>query len=178
MKRLFLLFALLGSLCVTFSASAQSYEDTPDPYEPRHRYRSYHQGEFRFGARAAYYIGANAFGAGVYANYALTNWLNIEPGVNVICKAHSSIDIYCDFQIPLEVARDWSIYPIVGLSANEIGSKSRDAYGWSCGLNLGAGTSFECNRRWLLSGSLKWMAQSAKNHPNPIIFSVGAAYRF
>lgn len=136
------------------------------------------KGDFHFGARASFYARAKAFGVGIYGTYSITDWLNVEPGINLICKKHSSVDVYCDFQVPLEVAAYWHVFPIVGVSANEIGSKSANAYGWSCGLNLGLGTSYELNNHWNFNGQIKWMGQSAKNHKSAIIIAVGIGYNF
>ena len=50
-------------------------------------------GDFKFGFRGGYYFRTNAFGVGVYGTYGLANWLNIEPGVNMILKKHCSVDV-------------------------------------------------------------------------------------
>ena len=136
------------------------------------------QGDFRFGVRAGYYFRAKALGLGVYGTYSIKDWLNVEPGVNVMCKPNSTVDVYCDFQVPLEVACYWHVFPIVGLSANDIGSRSQGVEGWSCGFNLGLGSTYELNHRWLISGQVKWMAQTAKRHPNAVILSAGIGYCF
>ena len=145
-------------------------------YAPSNSASAQSKGDFRFGIRASLYTRAKAFGAGIYGNYSITDWLNVEPGVNIICKSHSSVDVYCDFQVPLVITNYWHVFPIVGVSVNEIGSNS--IRGWSCGLNLGLGASFAMGRHWIVNGQVKWMGQSAKNHKSPVIISAGIGYCF
>lgn len=161
MKRLLICLALLcGIMLPTAEASAQE------------------AGEFRLGLRAGYYTRAKAMGVGLYGNYGITDWLNIEPGVNVICKHDSSVDVYCDFQVPLEVTLYWHIFPIVGISVNDIASRSAHADSWSFGVNLGMGCSYDFSMRWNVTGQVKWMGQTAKNNKSPVIIQVGMGYNF
>jgi hypothetical protein len=161
MKRfILLLFALAVMAPMTNSVSAQN------------------QGDFRFGFRAGYYFNANAFGAGVYGNYGLTDWLNIEPGVNLICKENSTVDVYCDFQIPLEIATYWYVYPIVGVSAHDIGAEEAVIDSWAAGLNVGLGTSYDINGRWDVSAQAKWMGRLPRKLQSSIIVSIGIGYNF
>ena len=106
------------------------------------------------------------------------NWLNIEPGLNFICKERSSIDIYCDFQIPLEITTQWFIYPIAGISIHDITSHSGTVDGWAGGLNLGMGAKYEFSHRWSANGQLKWMGRIPKKHKSAVIFSIGFDYNF
>ena len=69
------------------------------------------------------------------------------------------------------LTKGWKIYPQAGLSANDLG-------GWSCGIDLGAGTEFNLTRHWDLNAGFKWMIQTAAYHKNPIVISIGAAYKF
>ena len=137
-------------------------------------------GDFKFGFRAGYYFRANAFGAGVYGTYGLTNWLNIEPGVNMIFKRDCSVDVYCDFQVPLEIATYWTVYPIVGVSVNDITSTSKGKIidGWAGGLNLGLGTRYELNSRWSANLQVKWMGRFPRQHQSAVIAAVGIDYNF
>lgn len=161
MKRLLLsLIALCFLLPITNSASAQD------------------EGDFRFGFRTGYYFRAKAYGLGVYGTYSITDWLNVEPGVNFICKQKSSLDIYCDFQIPLEIATYWHVYPIVGISANDISAQNGTIDGWSAGLNLGLGTMYDINRRWSVNMQGKWMGRVPKKFKSAVIISVGIGYNF
>lgn len=161
MKQLLLiLFAIAVIVPTSNSASAQE------------------QGNFRFGFRTGYYFRTKAYAVGVFGNYGLTDWLNIEPGVNLICKQKSSIDVYCDFQIPLEIATYWQVFPIVGVSIHDISEKSSTIDGWAGGLNLGLGTNYQLNGRWDVSAQAKWMGRMPREHTSAIIISVGIGYNF
>ena len=82
------------------------------------------------------------------------------------------------YQRLFNIAPDWHIYPLAGISANDIGD-------WSCGINLGGGADFSITRNWDVSAGFKWMIQTAKDYVpgfvkrrNPIVINIGATYRF
>mgnify|MGYP003297529071 CR=1 FL=1 len=161
MKRLLLiLFALVVIIPASNSASAQE------------------EGDFRFGFRTGYYFRTNAFVIGAYGNYGITNWLNVEPGISYVCKEKSTVDVYCDFQIPLEIATYWHVYPIVGLSINDISEKSGTIDGWAGGLNIGLGTTYNLNGHWNISAQGKWMGRFPREHTSAVIIAVGIDYNF
>lgn len=143
-----------------------------------HRAAAQDKGRFSFGVRMTEYMRAKAFALGVYGNYGITRWLDIEPGVNVMCKDRSSVDIYCDLHLILELTSKCYIYPIAGISINEIGSKSRDSEGWSFAGALGGGFNYRLNHRWTTAVQCKWLAQTADNHRNPVALSLGIEYKF
>ena len=161
MKRLLLtLFALIVILPSVSTASAQE------------------QGDFRFGFRTGYYLNTKAYVVGVYGNYGITNWLNVEPGVNYVCKQKSTVDVYCDFQIPLEIATYWYVYPIAGVSVNDISENSGTIDGWAGGVNLGLGMTYQINGRWDTSVQAKWMGRFPKQHSNSVIIALSIGYNF
>ncbi len=136
------------------------------------------KGRLSLGMRMAGYTRAKAFALGIYGNYGLTRWLDIEPGVNIMCKELSSVDIYCDLHVILELTTKSYIYPIVGISINQIGSKSQNSEGWSFAGALGAGFNYRLNHRWTTSAQCKWLSQTAANHRNPVVLSLGIEYMF
>lgn len=161
MKKLLLLFIAILMLIPTHSGvSAQD------------------RGDFKFGFRTGYYIRTKAYAIGIYGTYSITDWLNIEPGINYICKANSSVDVYCDFHIPLEVATYWNVYPIVGVSVHDITSYGGKVDCWAGGLNLGVGGSYSINRRWQITGQVKWMGRLPQKHRSAVIISAGIDYNF
>ena len=161
MKRLLLiLVALVVIIPASNTASAQE------------------QGDFRFGFRTGYYFCTNAYALGVYGNYGITDWLNIEPGINYICKQKSSVDVYCDFQVPLEIATYWHLYPIVGVSIHDISENKGEIDGWAGGLNLGIGSRYNFSGKWGFSAQAKWMGRLPQKHSNAVIVSVGIDYNF
>ena len=136
------------------------------------------QGDFRLGFRTGFYFRANAYAIGMYGTYGIRDWLNIEPGINYICKQKSTVDVYCDFQVPLEIAAYWHVYPIFGVSVHDIYDKRRDVDGWGAGLNIGLGTTYNMNDRWSLSAQAKWMGRVPLEHISTVVIYVGVDYNF
>ncbi|MBQ8493845.1 MAG: outer membrane beta-barrel protein [Alistipes sp.] len=161
MKRLLLLlFICVAFIPSTNSATAQE------------------EGDFRFGFRTGYYFGAKAYGVGIYGTYGIADWLNVEPGVNYIAKHKSSVDAYCDFHVPLEIATYWHIYPIVGVSANNISENSGSIVGWAGGVNVGIGLRYEFNDRWSINAQGKWMWRFPTKFSDAAIAHIGIDYNF
>lgn len=94
-----------------------------------------------------------------------------SPGLTILCQNNCSIDLNVDVHYLFDVAPSWKLYPLAGLSANDI-------FGWSCGINLGVGTDYAVADRWNLSAGLKYRIQTARFARNPFIISLGASYRF
>lgn len=117
--------------------------------------------------------GANGavFGIGAAGRYSFTDTWRIEPGITAICKKGCSLDISADVHYLFDVAPSWKLYPLAGLSANDIGD-------WSMSVNLGAGTDFSVARNWDLTAGVKWMIQTHKYWKNPLLISIGAVYKF
>lgn len=133
------------------------------------------KGNWGVGPKMGIYTNTGAsgaiFGIGAIGRYSVTDNWRLEPGITALFRKGCSVDINCDVQYLFDVADKWNVYPLAGLSANDIG-------GWSCGINLGGGADFEVAPNWDISAGLKWMIQTAKWHKNPIVFSLGAAYKF
>ena len=133
------------------------------------------RGNWAVGPRMSIYTHAGTegaiFGIGAIGRYSISNHFRVEPALTALCEKGCSIDANADLQYQFRLARVWSIYPAVGLSANDIG-------GWSCGVNVGAGTDFTLGRHWDVSAGVKWMIQTADYHKDPLVITVGAAYKF
>ena len=177
MKKLLLcIFALFVIIPSQNHASAQVDED------------------FRFGVHAGMYIGANAPTGGAHGIYGLQDWLNMEVGVNYILKTNSFLDVYCDFQVLLEITSFWHIYPIVGISIHDIDTPLRPIEemhplivksgltmldGWTPGLNMGAGFYYDISYRWRVSGQFKMLRRLPQGvHKNSFIVLGGIDYNF
>ena len=157
MKRLMaVVVALCALLLTTNEASAQE------------------SGDFKFGFRTGYYFRANGFTTGIYGTYGITSWLNVEPGVNLVFKRGCMVDVYCDFQLPLEVTNYWAVYPIVGVSVNNVTSDK----GWAGGLNIGLGTRYELNSRWGVNMQVKLMPRLPRDYQSVVIATLGLDYNF
>ncbi len=175
-KFLLCIFALLVIAPSQNQASAQIDED------------------FRFGVHAGVYLGANAFTGGVHGIYGLDDWLNMEVGASYILKPNCLADIYCDFQVLLEITSFWHIYPIVGLSIHDIDTPIRPIEemnpliaqsgltmldGWTPGFNLGMGFYYDLSYRWRVSGQLKMLQRLPQGvHRNSFIMLGGIDYNF
>jgi len=133
------------------------------------------RGDWAVGPRMGIYTHTGAdgaiFGIGAIGRYSFTDHWRIEPAITALCKRGCSVDINADMQYLFRVARVWSVYPAVGVSANDIGD-------WSFGVNIGAGTDFTITRRWDVSAGFKWMLQTAEHHKNPLVITIGTTYKF
>ncbi|MBE6181958.1 MAG: porin family protein [Rikenellaceae bacterium] len=129
-------------------------------------------GNWAVGPKIGIYTNTSTiFSIGAIGRYSFTDNWRVEPGIAVLCKKGCSVDINADVQYLFQVADAWNVYPLAGVSVNDIG-------GWSCGINLGGGADFSVADRWDITAGIKWMIQTAKHHPNPIIISLGATYKF
>lgn len=133
------------------------------------------KGNWGVGPKIGVYTNTGAdgavFGVGATGRYSFTDTWRVEPGIMAICKKGCSVDISADVHYLFNVASSWTVYPLAGLSANDIGD-------WSMSFNLGAGTDFSIARNWDLTAGVKWMIQTHKHWKNPLLISVGAVYRF
>ncbi len=133
------------------------------------------KGRWGVGPQVGLYTNAGGdgviFGVGAAGRYSFSDNWRVQPAITALCKKGCSVDISADAQYLFNISPSWDVYPQAGLSANDID-------GWSCGINLGAGTDFALARNWDLSAGFKWMIQTAKWHKNPIIINIGATYRF
>lgn len=151
---------LLSALIACFAVSVASAQ------EP---------GSWAVGPRLSFYTHTGAEGAvlgvGAIGRYSMTRHWRIEPAITALCEKGCSIDVNADLQYQFHLLPVWSLYPAVGISANDFGS-------WSCGINLGAGTDFSIARHWDVTAGVKWMLQTADYHKNPLIVTIGATYKF
>ena len=150
--------------------------------------------DFRFGIHAGAYLGANAPAGGAYGVYGLDDWLNMEVGVNYLLKSYSFLDVYCDFQVLLEITDFWHIYPLVGISVHDIDTPPRPIEemhpliaqtgitmldGWTTGFNVGAGFYFGLNYRWRFSGQVKMLRRQPQGvHKDSFVVLGGIDYNF
>lgn len=186
MKKIILFAAV--ALCAFTTASAQERARNRDWETERPRAASQQQvagpdrlkegperTRWAVGPRIGIYTNAGAdgaiFGLGAYGRYNITNHWRVEPGITALFKDDCSIDINADLQYLFAVARWWNVYPQLGISGNDI-------YGWSFGVDVGAGTDFILTRRWDLSAGVRWLIQTANHHDNPVVINIGATYKF
>ena len=91
-----------------------------------------YKGDWGVGPKIGVYTNAGAdgaiFGIGAAGQYSITDNWRVAPSILALCKTDCSVDISADVQYLFNIAPDWHIYPLAGISANDIGD-------WSCGIN-------------------------------------------
>lgn len=152
MKKIIL--AVIAALFVSTAASAQQ------------------AGNWAVGPRMNIYTntGDAVVGLGAFARYSFDDNWRIEPSLTALLHDFCSIDISCDAQYVFHVADQWDLYPAVGLTVNEIGR-------WAAGLNIGGGFDCKITSNWDITAGLKWQPMF-DDRPNPVVISIGAAYKF
>lgn len=133
------------------------------------------KGDWGFGPRISIYTNAGAAGAisgvGGTIRYSITDNWRIEPSVTALCRDFCSVDVSTDLHYLFRPSDTCNLYPMVGLSANDI-------FGWSCGFHLGGGIDVAIARHWDLTTDIRWVIQTAEYHRNPIVLNFGLIYRF
>lgn len=149
---------LLTAIVALFAVTAASAQD---------------KGNWALGPRMNIYTntGDAVVGLGAFGRYSFTDNWRIEPSLMALLHSGCSIDISVDAQYVFHLGEGWSVYPAVGFTANDIDK-------WAAGLNIGGGFDFEVARNWDLSAGLKWQPMFDDWRKNPVVISIGAAYKF
>ncbi len=149
---------LLTAIVALFAVTAASAQD---------------KGNWGVGPKMSIYtnLGDTVFGLGAAARYSFTDNWRVEPSITALFHDYCSVDISADVHYLFNLTPDWKIYPLAGLSANDFGD-------WSLGINLGGGVDFSVARNWDVSAGLKWMLETRTGWKNPVIFNLGATYKF
>ena len=152
MKKIIL--AVMAALFISTAASAQQ------------------AGNWAVGPRMNIYTntGDAVVGLGAFARYSFDDNWRIEPSIIALLHNYCSIDLNVDVQYVFDLGSGWKIYPAAGLTANDIGR-------WAAGLNLGGGFDYKVARDWDITAGLKWQPMF-DDRPNPVVISIGAAYKF
>lgn len=130
-------------------------------------------GKWSVGPRMNIYTntGDGVVGLGAFGRYSFTDNWRIEPSLMALLHKGCSLDLSVDVQYVFHLSSKWDVYPAAGLTANDIGR-------WAAGLNVGGGFDFKVASNWDLSAGLKWQPMFDDVRPNPVVISIGAAYRF
>lgn len=150
-----LLLSAIVALCAMATVSAQE------------------AGNWSLGPRVSLYTntGDTVIGLGAYARYSISDHWRLEPSIQGLLHDECSIDVNLDVHYLFRVAEWWNIYPAVGITTNEIGR-------WAFGMNVGMGFDFNIARHWEITPSIKWSPMFDDWRTNPVVISIGAAYRF
>jgi len=149
------LLAVFASLLAIVSASAQE------------------RGKCGLGPKLGIYTntgGATVYGIGAEMKYNISDPLRIVPSVMWLSNDDCSMEIALDWQYMCRVAPHWHVYPLAGLSANDI-------RGWTLGIDLGLGTDYAVGKHLDVSGGLKWMVE-CNDDRNPIAVFLGMTFKF
>lgn len=134
------------------------------------------KGNFAIGLRNSLYThtghGAK-YGVGIYFRYNILDGLRIEPSATYVCGKKCSTDISVDVHYTFGVRKRMWLYPVVGIGVNEINR-------WSANFDFGIGYDWGITHHWVLSGSMKYMVQTADHFylRNPVVPQIGIGYRF
>ncbi|MEG1612363.1 MAG: porin family protein [Alistipes sp.] len=150
-----MIFAAIVALFVTTSVSAQN------------------KGQWSIMPKMALYtnVGDAVIGVGAAARYSISDTWRIEPGITALLHDGCSVDINCDVHYLFDLGAGWSIYPLAGITANDIGK-------WAVGINLGGAFDYAVSRNWDISAGLKWQPMFDDYRKNGILISVGGSYKF
>lgn len=110
-------------------------------------------------------------GLGPAARANLLDGLRLEPSVMILTSRGSSVDVSCNVHYTFEVAPKWYLYPIAGISFNDI----KD---FTFGFNLGAGFDCRLGYHWDLYLNVNWLAECSSSLRNPVVSTLGIMYRF
>ena len=171
MKKI-LLIALAALFAWTASAQNNNYRNAAN-YRTGTANRMGSDYRSAVGPRVNFYTNTDdaSVGIGAYYRYSFNEHWRIEPSLTALLHSGCSIDISVDAQYLFHLGEGWSVYPAVGFTANDIGK-------WAAGLNIGGGFDFEVARNWNLSAGLKWQPMFDDWRKNPVVISIGAAYKF
>ena len=82
-----------------------------------------YKGDWGVGPKIGVYTNAGAdgaiFGIGAAGQYSITDNWRVAPSILALCKTGCSVDISADVQYLFNIAPDWHIYPLAGISAND-----------------------------------------------------------
>lgn len=131
------------------------------------------KGQWGIGPKMTIYtnVGDAVIGIGAAARYSITDTWRIEPGITALLHSGCSVDINCDVHYLFDLGSGWDIYPLAGITANDIGK-------WAVGLNIGAGVDYSVARDWDISAGLKWQPMFDDYRKNGVLISIGGTYKF
>ncbi len=131
-------------------------------------------GQWALGPRMNIYANTGdraIIGLGAFARFNLTEGLRMEPSIMALFDEGSSIDAAVDLHYLFPIAERWHLYPVVGVTVSDIDK-------WAVGMNVGGGADFRIAKSWDLTAEVKWMPVFDSARKNPVVISVGGAYRF
>ena len=154
-KRLLTVATAIAALCTFGSAVAQE------------------RGNVGIGPRLGVYAhtgGEPVYGIGAELRYNISDPVRIAPSLTWLFNSGCSVETACDVHLMLRTSRHWYLYPLAGVSVNDI-------RGWNFGINAGLGTDYAVGRHIDISAGVKWLIEVG-NRRNPIVAWAGTTFKF
>lgn len=123
----------------------------------------------RFGVYA-HTGGEPVYGVGVEMRYNISDPVRVVPSVTWLFNRDCSAEIACDLHYMFRMAKRWQLYPLAGVSVNDI-------RGWSPGLNVGLGTDYAVARHIDISAGVRWLVECSRRQ-NPVVAWFGTTFKF
>ena len=110
------------------------------------------------------------YGIGAEVRYNLSDPVRLAPSLTWLFNSGCSVEAACDFHFMIRPVRNWYIYPLAGVSLN-------DLRGWNFGFDAGLGTDYAVARHIDLSAGLRWLIEVGSRR-NPVVVWVGTTFKF
>ena len=131
------------------------------------------RGNFGLGPRIGVYAhtgGEPVYGIGAEIRYNLSDPVRLAPSLTWLFNSGCSVEAACDVHFMIRTARHWHLYPLAGVSVNDI-------RGWNLGIDAGLGTDYAVGRHIDISAGVKWLIEVG-NRRNPIVVWAGTTFKF
>ena len=127
-------------------------------------------------------INSRSFGAGVGLTVNLFDKVDFAPSLNYYKKNNNQfLGGDADFHYLFQPASHWEVFPIAGLTVigDRVMEEHHDRWQrqnkYRLGADVGAGASFEIDKKWVLKWELKYQSVT---HYDALFCTVGLSYKF
>ncbi|GAP73102.1 hypothetical protein SAMD00024442_6_73 [Candidatus Symbiothrix dinenymphae] len=138
------------------------------------------KGEMAVGLNLGYDVDGSAFAVGAKFNYGITDHLRVSPSFNYFLGDISSWEINADVHYLFNVADNFKVYPLVGVTyasmsmSSSEGGVSMSMSMSEIGVNLGAGLGYDLTDRIALGLEAKYRTA----FQGSIIPAINLIYKF
>lgn len=131
------------------------------------------RGTIGIGPRIGVYArtgGEPVYGIGAELRLNLSDALRIAPSATWLFNSGCTFEAECDLHLMLRTARHWYIYPLAGVSYNDIRGKK-------FGIDAGLGTDYAVGRHIDLSAGVRWIVELNQRRA-PMVVWLGTTFKF
>ena len=131
------------------------------------------RGDSGLGPRLGVYAhtgGEPVYGIGAEFRHNISDAVRIAPSLMWLFNSGCSVEAACDLHLMLRTARHWYLYPLAGVSVNDI-------RGWNFGIDAGLGTDYAVGRHIDISVGAKWLIEIGDRR-SPIVVWAGTTFKF